>query len=759
MLKIEKIINKLSKVQKNICLVLILVFVLILSISVPFLIKCKNGNILTFDDSFSIIESNKFAVGNIITNSIANITINTNSWNNLRSNLNPIYFNSTITFSIEPIDSLIPFKEAYYYISNSNVALTQEELSLITSWNLYSNNVQISEEGSYIVYAKIIDTNDDIAYINTDSLVLDLTNPSATVTMDDTNWTNLRSSLNNIYIDRQKNITIVANDNLSSVSSIKYYITDQILNTSDLNALNENSWNVYSSEILISDVGTRIIYVKVIDNSNNITYINTDYIVLSGYTESLIVGRNPSSYLGAAAYITNKSTVTLNISYSNNSASELSGYTHNLISYLLLPLNTKITLIDHITSKVYEYKVPTSEDNYNYNNSCPVEDVDCIKVATYPFTLFKEVGTGATDIPFSESTYYSSGTINENFTVVLDLSNTSISTNHNNVMLYMELHDSSNINVRPTLYSTIGAFNIYSNTGAENASASLYLTTDYSGSEILFNSNSSTDINITSGLNYKHIDTFQITDTTYEDKEIGLSIKLVDSNGNIVDKEYLKNIIFKVGNSIYYPGADNIVRINFNNGIADVTKALTIITYENNSNLTDGTYYFKISNFVSDDGYYYNELNNNELSIPVNVLSNSTNITYSFDVIMDNTNRIISKANSTVKVSFNILQNGFLTNPNIRISLYKKSQLTAYDQSYEIVDLANYVSDTLNICGTNVYYVSTSPVQYNAPDYLYNIFELNLIPANFENIGYKFVFDLYDGTKKIGTIEKHFIVR
>jgi hypothetical protein len=323
----------------------------------------------------------------------------------------------------------------------------------------------------------------------------------------------------------------------------------------------------------------------------------------------------------------------------------------------------------------------------------------------------------------------------------------------------MELHDSSNVNVRPTLYSTMKGFNIYYNVNSASTDASLNLTTNYSGNPIEFNSNSSTDISITSGLNYKYFNSYKIIDTTYEDKEIGLSIKLVDSNGNIVDKDYLKNIIFKVGSSIYYPEEDNVVRINLDNGITDITKTLTIITYENNGGLEAGTYYFKISNYAAYDGYYDDEISSTEVSIPVNVSDNITNVTHSFNVIMDETKRIIDKSTSNVNVPFSILQNGSLSNPNIKISLYKKDQLTGFNQSYSIVNLKDYVSDTLNLFEGNVYYVSTNPVQYDEITKSYNSFELNLITANFENTGYKFVFDLYDGTKKIGTIEKHFIVK
>ncbi|MDD4035914.1 MAG: hypothetical protein PHS45_01130 [Bacilli bacterium] len=687
-----------------------------------------------------------------ILNPLANIHVNVYSWNNLSYELSPVKLDSNITFSIEEADELVPIKEKYYYISNKFEALTKDEILQINSWNLYSDVVQIAEEGFYVIYAKIVDYDDKVTYINTDILVLDLTGSAVSISIDNNTWADLRPSLNYVYIDREKEVTVEAIDNLSGIASIKYYITDQILSTNDLDNLNDSSWSIYVDGILINEIGTYIVYIQVMDNCNYITYVNTDYIVLGGYTgKELTVGRNNSSYVGAVPYITNKSAITLNFSYTNT-ASYLEGHTHNLISNILLPMGTKVTLLDNINEKVYEYRVPTDEDIYNYNNSCDVEDLDCIKVATYPFTLFKEVGAGTPDKLFIENAYYDNGVVSEDFTIVVDLFSTNIIVNYNNVMLYMELHDSNGVNVRPTLYNTIEEFNVYSNINSNDASANLSLSTDYIGNEVMFNSDSVTNINLTSGLDYKYVDGFKIIDTTYEDKEIGLSIKLIDIDDNIVDKEYLKSIVFKLGDNEYYPEADNIVRINLESGIADVTKILTIITYKNNSDLEEGTYYFKISNYASIDGKYYDGLGNSELSIPVNITVDNPKTPYGFDVSMDDANRIISKINNEVKVMFNIFQGGYLYNPNIRVSLYKKEQLTAYNQNYSIVDLSDYVSNNLNLCESNVYYVSTSPM-------LYNDFELNLITANFENTGYKFVFDLYSGTRKMGTIEKYFIIK
>jgi hypothetical protein len=688
---------------------------------------------------------------------IANINVSSYSWNNLSDQLSTVLFESNITFNIEELDELVPIKEAYYYISESNAILTKAQLAEINSWTSYSDIVQITEEGQYIVYVKIVDYDDDITYLNTDILNLNFPGPSGILKFGNSQWKKLRSDLNYNFIDRSKTLNVEAIDELSS---IKYYITNEILTTNDLDQLNDNVWMTYSNEISVDEIGTNIVYVKLVDAANEIRYINSDYIVLNGYTENdLIIGRNASSYIDADSYITNNSSFTLNFNYSASVSNSLDNTTHNLMSNLLLPLGTKITLIDNATENVYEYKIPTSDDNYNYNNSCSGQSVDCIKIATYPFTLFKEVG--ATDKYYQEKTYYNNGTVNENFTIIVDFSNANITTNYQNVALYPELHDTNGNNIRPTLFSTIKKINIYYNVGEGSVSGDLYLNTDYNGNEIEYNINSTTNININSGLTYKSINGYDITDTTYEDKEIGLAIKLVDSNSNIVSKDHLKNMIFKIGDNIYYPEKDNIVHINLENGFSNVNKTLTIITNENNNDLNEGLYYFKINNYASYDGYYYesNDLGNDELTIPVRVVSNSLKVTYSFDVIMNDDNRIISKNNPNTEVLFNILQNGSLSNPNIRVTLYKKQQLTAYNQNYSIVDLQDYVSDSLNIFEPNIYYVAANPVQYNDITKLYNSFELNLITANLDNTGYKFVFYLYDGNKKIGTIEKYIIVR
>jgi hypothetical protein len=47
-----------------------------------------------------------------------------------------------------------------------------------------------------------------------------------------------------------------------------------------------------------------------------------------------------------------------------------------------------------------------------------------------------------------------------------------------------------------------------------------------------------------------------------------------------------------VRNNVYYPEQDNFIRINLKNGIIDTTNVLTIVSYENNDDLKEGTYIY-----------------------------------------------------------------------------------------------------------------------------------------------------------------------
>lgn len=647
-----------------------------------------------------------------IINSYVELNLNTFTWNSYSPNLDTKVLNNDITFMISNIDDIHVF-DKYYYVSNSRTALSKDDLSSV-SWIPYTDIVQISDEGFYVIYVKVVDNNDNISYINSDLLVLDKSGSSIDINMGDNHWTNLSSG--RLYVDSPFELSVSASDELSGISSIEYYISSQIIN--DFDAV---SWISYSDSIDISTVGEYILYVKVVDGCDFITYASTPIIVYDGYVVNYLkpVGFNEG------INITSNSTIVYDITYSNNKV--LSDVEHSLVSSVILPRNTDITLIDNTNNKVYEYVV-NSNDDFGYS---------VFGNAHYPFSLFKEKGK------VSDS-YYSEGSIsNEHFTIMLDFSNANINSNYNDVSVYI-ISESDGVVVRPTISKR--SFNIYS---GNNLRLSHNVSTNYNGS-ITYNSDSQTDILISSLISYKSSNG-TIYDTSYSDKKIGLSIKLVDSSGRIINSNYLKNIIFKVGDQVYTPYSDNIVRINLGTN-ASVDTTLSVITHQiSSSDLSPGTYYIKINGYASYDGEYSNTVVGDPIMIPVVVTSMNNYNNYSFDVSIDSQNRIINQDSGIVTFDFNILQDD-IDNPNIKVSMYEKEELTAYNQDYVLIDMQDYTSDVLDRYIDSVYYVTRNALSSNT-------FDFNLDVSLLDKNGYKFVFDLYDGSTRVGSISKYIIVR
>ena len=657
---------------------------------------------------------------------IATLNVNTTSYNDLGYELSPVYYDSQITFNIEGIDELRPIKEIYYYISKSQKSLTKNEIESITEWESYTDIVQITEEGFYVIYAKIVTEGalgiDNVTYINSESLILDLSNPSASIKYDRYLWDTYKENVDYVYINKDISLSIESNDTYSAVKELSYYISSSVLTNEELNNL--TSWVEFKEDIVIDNIGSYIIYAKVIDNVNKITYVNTDVITYGGYNlNNIYAGRN---LLDNNYNITNKSEVTLNFTYTDTNPYK-DGYTHNIISNKLLPVGTKVIIKDNITNKKYVYKLTKEESRIK-------------------FTTFKELGIDS-DVYFTETI---TDGVNENYSITLDFSETNIEENILDLQIHLAIYDNMDIKVRTTLESDIKGINVY--LGA----SSTYISTTYNGTSIAYDSSSETNIPLILGVNYPIINGNKINDTIVEDKILGIMIKMVDEEGNTIEKKYLKNIKYSIQDTFYGIDDDGIARINLNNGINTFNNNLVITTSLDNSTLPSGNYYFKIYSYVSYDGKYSNEISDTVVTIPVT--NNTSKVEYSFDILLDDESRIISKLEENTKVHFDMIQKG-IYNRNIRISLYKKNELSAYDQSYTLVDLSEYVTNDLESVTNKIYYASKYPLIYNGYKTSYNTLDLELINSKFENTGYKFVFELYSGNTKIGTIEKKIIVR
>ena len=642
-----------------------------------------------------------------VVNSYSELHLNTFTWNSYSPNLDVKNINTNISFVIDDVDN-IHITSKYYYVSNSRTPLSKSDLENV-SWTPYTGLVRITNEGFYVVYVKVVDNNSNVSYINSDLLVLDNSGSDITISAFGNNWTG--SNNGEVFIDHTFSFSVSASDALSGVKSVEYYLSNTVLNN-----MSNVSWTSYVNPISVSNVGEYILYVKVTDGCDFVTYASTPVIVYDGYVVS-----NLSPLGGSGNSITRNSSITFDVSYLNNKQLSL---THSLISSVLLPVNTKITMIDKINNKVYQFVVGSGRYGFDTNG-----------YASYPLSSFTEKGK------ISTVNYVDGSVTNERFTFVVDFSDATISQSYSDVSIYLD-GTGSGVS-RPTI--TKETFSI-SNDGTLVLSHTI--STDFDGS-ITYNSDSETNIDIDSTVSYN-----SYFDTSYFDKKIGLSIKVVDGSGNIVSKDHLKNIIFEVDDTAYAFDSDNIIRVNLDTN-SSVANTLSVITHQCNSTLEDGTYYIRINPYYSYDGKFYDSVLNSTIDIPL-VVSNSVNVyDYSFDVLM-NSDSIINQGDD-VQLSFNVLEDS-VVNPNIKVSMYQKDELTAFNQDYTLIDMGDYTDDILDLYIDSVYYVSRNPVSYSVSGQ-YNTFSINMDTDNLDKTCYKFVFDLYEGNRKISSVSKYIIIR
>ena len=656
-----------------------------------------------------------------IKNPLAKIQVGTSSWDTLAYSVNTLYYNKNQMFTVVENSSINPLKKIEYSLVNTDTPLTYEEITLIDDWQLLEESaaVSLTEEGHFLVYVRLTDKDDEVHYLNTDLLVIDKTAPVGTISAPLKTYNSLLDTDEPYYITSPITITIEGEDEISNIKSISYYLTNEKKSLDELTSLDIN-WQAYQSGVRIETRGKNYVYAKIENNAGLTTYLETDALYYTGYTVSdtgLGIDGEPNENFT----MTNNSSFHTRFTYQDE-YSYFTASKHELLVNVLLKENTMLTLIDNINEKIYTYEI-TNED-FGYN--------DCSDATCYmriPFTVFKEVGK-------ENDTFYtepSNGPVKEDYTILVDFANASNS-EFSPVNLSLALTSEDAGKTRNTLASS-------NHITVKNETAKVDVEVSKE-TPIYYNSNSVTNILLTPNISV----TNNVFDTVLANQNKGVEIWLTNEEGEIVAKKYWQTMSFQIGEEYYYPEENGILYLPLNN-----PSTLSITTHESTTLLPVGTYTLHLRGYTSVNKYP-NVYSETETTIPLYVTKEAITFHYGLEVEMANDYQILNKTNSNVTLPFTINYTGELQNPNIRVSLSKKSQLTAYNQDYEMIDLQDYVTSTLDKATEKSYYVTRLA---NAQ----NEYQINMDLTNLSSGGYAFVFALYDGDVKIGEISKKVIVR
>lgn len=424
------------------------------------------------------------------------------------------------------------------------------------------------------------------------------------------------------------------------------------------------------------------------------------------------------------------------------------GYHRTLVSDYVLPEKTKITLIDlhnHQDPSYYYYIVSASD------YTAALAEYQANQEVAYNFSKFIRMGSTSPGNTYDDAAnnliYYDSSThiAQEEFIAIVDFSESGITENVIGKSLLIELRNNEN----RTMVGVLGLqqegmqYNlIHGEESVIDVAGTLSTNNIYPGDEVR--------LNVTTDFVQTTYNGLSIYDTVALDHQLGIKISIFDSNNHQVTGASLLGVSYELDGIFHYPRVDGTTRIKIAEKVSNVLARIKLHTTKS---LAPGEYTMKIESFSSPDGIYYGLKSSDYVEIPFNILDS----VYGLEVTLPEKQVIINKdtgknLNGNNTLVFNYKYGSVLTNPEIHISLKRRSYNSVFSTEYELVDLKDYFSTQFQTTSkAKEYLLTKNPVDNS------NVF-VNL-KENLVSGTYKVVFSLYDGTNYIGEVYQYLIIK
>ena len=419
------------------------------------------------------------------------------------------------------------------------------------------------------------------------------------------------------------------------------------------------------------------------------------------------------------------------------------GYHRVLTSNFVFPENTKITMIDFANNQTqYYYHIINSDDVARA--TAEISQASLSPEASYPLSMFERMGGKKDDQIYSDEAmnqiYYDGTDSSEEFIFIIDFADAGITGDHLNNSLYIEMRNQS----EDTIFSVLGiersslTYNLYGgNDAILRISAAASDNPLYIGHTDIF------DINV-SYVN-DAIQNIGVIDTQYFDSKLGLQVSILNHDGNKMSGTDLVGTYIEMDGKRYYPDISGITHIKLSDKVGNAQKWL--LFHSDTSSLPTGDYTFKFEVYGSLDGIYYGDGLPKEANLDMVVI----NSTYGLNPVLDDSSVIFASQNDKM-LKFSLDYESLLDNPNIRLAMYRRKYNEVYDTRYELVDLADFVDQTLfSTNNEKEYLLIRNP---NAKNNFNLAMKSELLTGT-----YRLAFRLYDDDTMIGEIIRYIIVK
>ena len=432
---------------------------------------------------------------------------------------------------------------------------------------------------------------------------------------------------------------------------------------------------------------------------------------------------------------------------------------HALVTDYALPVGTQITMLDYSsqdgTPEYYYYTI--DEEDYNRATA----QLESENEITYRLNNFIKMGSTSETNTYNDETanekYYDEdrGRTIEEFIFIFDFKETTTTGDHLNHYMRFELRNEED----RSIISVLGIrqnymyFNLYESSNMIlNQNVSIENNYVYPDSDRL--------ISYSTAVTYDQTDNREsIINTNYESTNMGLNVTLYDSSGNQVSSSLLTGTSIRMDGVEYFSDSEGVFRIKLAGKVSNLNKNLYFLT---DSSLPAGNYRMVFTLFASSDGLHNSgdlQYVENELNITVVPADNAIQAKTTQDQmkVVNGTTRLNESGTSEVRYQITTIQS--LTNPNLRIALYKRNTDNKDTTAYTEINLDQLFVNNYGI-PENSGLVSGSTYERVIGTTASEQMELRLPYAeNLTSGTYRVAFRLYDSNQLIDEDQEYIIVK
>ena len=532
-------------------------------------------------------------------------------------------------------------------------------------------------------------------------------------------------------------------ENSNTTPSFSLYMASSknISTTESLGTVTIHIQVTYTEDNVDQELKMRNVYIVLKLSTNNTIKLANDY-----YEGAITPGREYTIFPTTTTNITSKSSLSTYYSlylgnystdqdyyFDENSDTGMVGYYHCLISSCVLPAKTKITMVDRSGSTIkYYYYIVSEQDEASGKTEIN-------------FTEFTAMGS-TNEKYDSDLSYYNEDLdiVIEEYIFQVDFADITLANSLEQETLIVQLRDiwddSMKLTVNTDQYPMM--YNLYSDKEAiKNVNVNANKSFIYMGDNFA--------VDLETEYTFQTQNSEIVYDTTHFENQLGVKITVLEGSTPLTSSE-LTGIYIEHGGKKYFARNDGSYRIKIADAVSNVLT--NMIFYTENGQLDTGTYTLLFETFGSIDGEYFSTAIASD-SLNMQIINTDYGLSAELDdnsVLIDKTTGLTNNNNNLLE--FTIGYQAEFSNPQIHVALYRRDYTSIYASTYSLVDLKDYVTDTLIETGTENEYLVTDNPQATQN------FALRL-RENIMSGTYKFVFALYDGENYIGEVEKMVIIK